>query len=238
EPIGVEQNRDRVLALMESLKGAYRQAEADVGLRQFLLHEGENSLQQATVYVMFATETEKDRQIKLMGTLLKENYPDASVDIRDAPNAFDQLFSADIPYYEVRWKELETKKPVEEAKMDEWLSELPVQNWERGPGLQKESSVVFRINLEKLALYGINAGQLQEKTEQLFGRFTVDEIKRFGEITPIRLKEGNTVFEEVLRENYLRGMDNNRYAIGNFVNFSYDNHYKYVTADRGGIYQS
>lgn len=238
EPIGVEQNRDRVLALLEALKGGYLQAEADVGVRQFLLFDGENSLQQATLYVMFETQAEKDLQMNLLGRLLKENYPNASVGIGDAPNAFEQLFSADIPYYEVRWKELETKKPVEEARMDEWLLQLPVENWEKGPGLQKESSVIFRIDLEKLALYGIDAEQLQKRIEQLFGRFTVDEIKRFGEITPIRLKIVQADFEDILRRNYLRGRDNNRYNIRNFVSFSYDNHYKYITADKGGIYQS
>jgi multidrug efflux pump subunit AcrB len=238
EPIEVEQNRNRVMSLLEALKGGYRQAEADVGLRQFLLSEGENSLQQAMVYVKFETQTEKDRQMELLGRLLEENYPEASVDIKDAPNAFEQLFNVDIPYYEVRWKELETKKPVEEAKMDGWLLDLPVQKWKKGPGLQKESSVVFRIDLEKLALYGIDAGQLQEKIRQLFGRFTIDEINSFGEITPIRLMKERADFEEILRRNYLRGRDNNRYSIRNFVDFNYDNHYKYMTADKGGIYQS
>ena len=238
EPIGVEQNRDRVLAMLDLLDGGYLQAEADVGLRQFLLFEGENSLQQATVYVMFEGQEEKDRQMLLLGRMLKENYPGASVDIRDAPNAFDQLFNSGVPYYEVRWKDLETKKPVEEEQMDGWLQKLPVQNWERGPGIQKESSVVFKTDLEKLALYGIEAEQLQEKIRQMFGRFTVDEIKRFGEVTPIRLMEEKADFEEILGRNYLIGNDDNRYAIRNFISFSYDNQYKFVTADKGGIYQS
>jgi multidrug efflux pump subunit AcrB len=238
EPIGVEQNRDRIISVLEALEDKYLQAEADVGVRQFLLFDGENSVQQATVYLMFEGQAEKDLQLDFLAQLLKENHPGASIDIREAPNAFDQLFSAGVPNYEVRWKELETKKPVEEGKMDRWLSEFPVQNWERGPGLQKESSVVFRIDLEKLALYGIDAGQLQEKVQQLFGRFTIDEIKRFGEITPIRLGEGQVDFEKVLRGNYLSGRDNNAYALHNFVHFAYENHYKYVTADKGGIYQS
>src|SRR5690606_39839230 len=124
------------------------------------------------------------------------------------------------------------KRAVDPERMDKWLGELPLTGWERGPGLQKEASVVFRIDLEKLALYGIQISQLQERMQQLFGNFTVDEIKRFGEVTPIRLKGEQGDFSAVLRGSYLNGRDNIPYALANFVRFGYDEHYKNVTADK------
>src|SRR5690606_17154575 len=145
-------------------------------------------VQKATLYLKFETEEEKDRQMARLAEMLEAHYPQATVAIGDAPNAFDQLFRSGIPYYEARWRELETKRPVDPERMDQWLGELPLTGWERGPGRQKEASVVFRIDLEKLALYGIQISQLQERMQQLFGNFTVDEIKRFGEVPPIRLK--------------------------------------------------
>jgi multidrug efflux pump subunit AcrB len=237
-PIGAAENRDRVLSLQQSLEGHYLQAEADVGVGQFLLAGGDHSVQKANLYLKFDSEEEKDSQMEKLAELLSANYPQATVSIGDAPNAFDQLFSSGIPYYEARWRELETKRPVDPERMDQWLGELPVTDWERGPGLQKEASVVFRIDLGKLALYGIPISQLQERMQQLFGNFTVDEIKRFGEVTPIRLKGAQGDFSAVLRGSYLNGRDNIPYALANFVNFGYDEHYKNVTADKGGVYQS
>jgi multidrug efflux pump subunit AcrB len=127
---------------------------------------------------------------------------------------------------------------VEEAKMDTWLAAFPTQEFERGPGLQKEASVIFRLDGAKMALYGISSSAVQEQIQKLFGTFPITEIKRFGEITPIRMKGERSDFEQILRTSNIIGKDGNEYALSNFINFDYENHYKYVTADKGGIYQS
>ncbi|MDO9551952.1 efflux RND transporter permease subunit [Rhodonellum sp.] len=238
EPIGALQNKDRIVSLMESIKGKYSKAESDIGVRQFLLFDGESSIQKASLYFLFESESEKEEQMRLLGDLIAQNFPQAAVGIMDAPNAFDQLFNSNMPYYEVRWKDLATKKPVEEAKMDQWLEEFPVDQWERGPALQKEASVIFRLDAAKMALYGIDLSRIQDQILRLFGNFSITEIKRFGEITPIRLKSKDINFEQMLQTNYLIGRDGNEYALGNFISFTYENHYKNVTADKGGIYQS
>ncbi|TVP50466.1 MAG: efflux RND transporter permease subunit [Mongoliibacter sp.] len=238
EPIGVTQNKDRVLSLLEALKGAYIQAEGDVGVRQFLLFDGESSLQESTLYFLFESENEKLRQMQRLEQLIHQNYPNAILQIEDAPNAFDQLFASNMPFYEVRWKDLSTKRPVEERQMDEWLSEFPVQQFSRGPGLQKEASVIFRLESSKMATYGVKPADLQEKVKRLFGVYGITDIKRFGEVTPIKLKAEKANFEELLRSSYVQGNDGNEYALSNFIRFDYENHYKFVTADKGGVFQS
>jgi multidrug efflux pump subunit AcrB len=238
EPINASQNRDRITTIMQQLEGSFVHAESDVGLRQFLLFEGESSIQQASLYLMFSGEEQKYSQVAFLRRHFRQYYPLASVEIQDAPNAFDQLFSSDMAYYELRWKDLASKRPIEERQMDQWLEELPLREWERGPGLQKESAVIFRIDQEKLALYGIGVDQLLQQIQKLFGSYLITDIKRFGEVTPIRLKENPDDFQHVLRTHYIRGNDDTPYLLSNFVRAAYDSHYKYVTADRSGIYQS
>lgn len=238
EPINASQSKERIAAMLNSMEGGFVQAESDVGLRQFLLFEGENSIQQATIYLMFEDQGQKESQSKFLSSHIRTHYPQARIEVKDAPNAFDQLFSSDRPYYEVRWKDLAAKRPVEAAKMDPWLDELPINQWARGPGLQKEASVIFRVDREKLAMYGLGMEALLKETQKLFGNYLITDIKRFGEITPIMLKAGSMDFQALLRENYLYGDNNTPYALSNFIRFSYDDHYKFVTADRTGIYQS
>ncbi|WP_200975690.1 efflux RND transporter permease subunit [Echinicola sp. 20G] len=238
EPIGVEQNRDRIKNIMASLEGQYEQAEADIGVRQFLLFDGENAVQQATVYMDFENMESKETQMEQLEGLLTENYPMASIEIKDAPNAFDQLFKASIPYYELRWKMLESKQPVEASTMGPWLEKLPLQDWKKGPGLQEESAVIFRIDLEKLALYEVEIGALTGAVEKLFGHYPIDEIKHFNEVTPIKLQGNKNDFGQILNNNYLQGKEGQRYALANFIRVNYENHYKYVTADKTGVYQS
>lgn len=238
EPIHATENKKRIQTLLEEMGGNYDHAESDVGVRQFLLFEGESSIQQATLYLMFTDQEQKDREEEWLTQYFRQRYPQATVELQDAPNAFDQLFSSDIPNYEVRWKDLKSKKPIDEPRMDQWLGELPLDEWERGPSLQKESSVIFRIDQEKLALYGISVDQLLQQIQRLFGSYLITDIKRFGEVTPIKLKESPADFQQLLRTNYVTGTDQTAYLLSNFVRAVYDNHYKYVTADRSGVYQS
>jgi multidrug efflux pump subunit AcrB len=237
EPISASQNRDRLLVLIREVKD-YSQAEADVGVRQFLLFDGDNSIQKSLLYLLFPSEKEKETQLELLRRRLEADYPLSTFVLGDAPNAFDQLFSSNMPYYEVRWKDLKAKKPIEAAKMKPWLEDFPTKNWETGPGLQEESSVVFTLLADKLALYQIPVNNVQDQLSRLFGVFTITDIRRFGEITPIRLRENQERFEDLLRNTRVYASDSTSYLLREFVDYRYADQYKYVTADRGGIFQS
>lgn len=238
EPISPAENKDRTLGLIRSLEGTYLQAESEVGVRQFLLFDGENSIQRSLLYLLFPSQGEKDQQVEILEGKLRKDYPGASFTLGDAPNAFDQLFSSNTPYFEVRWKDLAAKKPIEADKLDPWLKELPTDQWERGPGLQEEASVVFSLKADKLSTYQIPVESVQQQLSKLFGTFTITDIRRFGEITPIRLKESQARFEDLLRTTRVYATDSTSYILGEFVDYHYEDHYKYLTADKGGIYQS
>jgi multidrug efflux pump subunit AcrB len=238
EPISPAENKDRTLGLIRSLEGTYLQAESEVGVRQFLLFDGENSIQRSLLYLLFPSQGEKDQQVEILEAKLRKDYPGASFTLGDAPNAFDQLFSSNTPYFEVRWKDLAAKKPIESDKLDPWLKELPTAQWERGPGLQEEASVIFSLKTDKLATYQIPVESVQQQLSKLFGTFTITDIRRFGEITPIRLKESQAQFEDLLRTTRVFASDSTSYILGEFVDYRYEDHYKYLTADKGGIYQS
>jgi multidrug efflux pump subunit AcrB len=238
EPISATENRDRVVALMRHMEGGYEQAESDIGVKQFLLFDGENSIQQALLYFLFSSQDQKNEQVLKLEDFIEKNYPGAEFIIGDAPNAFDQLFNSSLPFYEVRWKDLAAKEPVPEDKMGPWLSQFPTSDWERGPGLEKESSVVFTLKAEKLATYRITVDQIQSQLQKLFGSFLITDIRRFGEVTPVKLKEPQTRFEDLLRKTQIAASDSAYYTLSEFVDFHYDDHYKNVTADKTGIYQS
>lgn len=237
EPISAAQNRDRMKSLIGELQD-YQQAEADIGIRQFLLFDGDNSIQKSLLYLLFPSEKEKSEQLILLRSTLESKYPLATFVLGDAPNAFDQLFNSNLPYFEVRWKDLVQKKPIPAEKMKPWLETFPASSWVPGPGLQEESSVLFTLLTDKLALYQIPVESIQEQLSRLFGVFTITDIRRFGEITPIRLRENQARFEDLLQTTRVYASDSTSYLLREFVDYRYADLYKYVTADRGGIYQS
>lgn len=238
EPINASQNKDRIQNLLGQLEGKFTVAESDLGLRQFLLYEGENAIQQADLYLMFADNEAKENVSKQLQDFFRQNFPQASLEINDAPNAFDQLFNSNRPYFEVRLKNLESKRPISASQMNLWMEQFPIKTWSKGPGLQEGSSVIFKTDLEKLALYGLGVDQLITTIEQLFGNYLITDIRQFGEIIPIQLRNNQLDFQTLLKRNFIYGEEGVPYALSEFIEFSYDSHYKFVTADRAGIYQS
>ncbi|AKP49967.1 efflux RND transporter permease subunit [Cyclobacterium amurskyense] len=238
EPIDASQNKDRIQSLLAQLEGNFTVTESDLGLRQFILYEGENAIQQADLYLMFADDEAKESVSRQLKRFFRQNYPQASLAINDAPNAFDQLFNSNRPYYEVRLKNLESKRPIKASQMNQWMEQFPVETWTKGPGLQEGSSVIFKTDLEKLALYGLEVNQLITSIEQLFGNYLITDIRQFGEIIPIQLRNDQLDFQTLLKSNYIYGEEGIAYSLNEFITYSYDSHYKYVTSDRYGIYQS
>lgn len=238
QPISPAQNKERTLGLIRRLEGKFIQAESEVGVRQFLLFDGENSIQRSLIYLLFESQESKEREMSRLEDQLRKDFPEATFTLGDAPNAFDQLFNSNTPYFEVRWKDLASKKPIETSKIDLWLQDLGSDQWERGPGLQQEPSVIFSLDADKLATYQIPEERIQGLLSKLFGTFTITDIKRFGEVTPIRLKESQAKFEDLLKTTRVFASDSTSYSLGEFVNYRYENHFKYLTADKGGIYQS
>ncbi|EPR68032.1 RND multidrug efflux transporter [Cyclobacterium qasimii M12-11B] len=238
ESIDASQNRDRIQNLLGQLEGKFTVAESDLGLRQFILYEGENAIQQADLYLMFANNNDKENVSNQLRDFFRQNFPKASLEIKDAPNAFDQLFNSNKPYFEVRLKQLESQKPISPSQMNLWMEEFPLAGVSKGPGLQEGSSVIFKTDLEKLALYGLGVDDLITTIEQLFGNYLITDIRQFGEIIPIQLRNDQLDFQTLLKRNYIYGEEGVAYALDEFIAFSYDSHYKFVTSDRAGIYQS
>lgn len=238
EPISATVNKSRTFDLLSRLDKSYTKAEADVGVRQFLLFDGEGSIQESNLYFLFPDSESKDRFLGTLRQFLQSQFPRALVETMDAPNAFDQLFASDMPFFEVRWRDLVGKKPIPVGQMEGWLQSFPVASYSLGLGLQQEPSVIFELDAAKMALYGIAPESLMQKVKQLFGTYTITDIRQFGEITPITLRQDQKQVDEQLASNAVEGKDGQTYPLSQFIRINYQNHYKYVTADKGGLYQS
>lgn len=84
--------------------------------------------------------------------------------------------------------------------MNALMENFPVKDWSKGPGLQEGASVIFKTDLEKLALYGLEVNQLITSIERLFGDYLITDIRQFGEIIPIRLRNDQLDFQSLLKE--------------------------------------
>lgn len=240
EPISVAENYRRTTQLAEQL--SYEAAEADVGLTQFLLDQQDRETDQAEVYLMFANNSYKSDAASQLSTLLTNHYPQATYQIGDAPNAFDQLFSDDQSYLEARIKSTDNSRPIAVTTIQPYLNKLRddlTSEFTLGAGFTRETVLIFSVNYDKLSQYQIPYAAVQTKLKQLFSEYPTGEIKRFGEVIPIVLRdEASTDLVQKLRHSYVQSSTNAQYPLHEFVAYELTTDYQTFTSDRTGIYQS
>ena len=240
EPLDAEENKRRVLDLIAKTAGS-TPSESDIGLKQFLLAEQSNSIESAEVYFKSeSTDAKLDLEQKLTA-FLTNNYRNASFQVEDAPNAFDQIFSSDQKFFIVKWKQLSGNERLDEemlAKLENDVAEIVNEPPRPGNGFQFGESMEAVIDNKALSFYGISENAMKDALSKALDGYMVTEIRRFGEVTPIWIQRGSEDFRSKLNGISVQGRRNQSYPLSSFVKFEYIKDIKAVTADKTGIYQS
>lgn len=68
--------------------------------------------------------------------------------------------------------------------------------------------------------------------------YLITEVRRFGEVTPVRIKRPAIDFQNQLNQVSITSSNGQQYPLSNFVKIRFTKNHKNITADRTGIYQS
>jgi multidrug efflux pump subunit AcrB len=237
-PIDANENLERTKTLQQYIQKDCAVTEAEIGLKQFLLQNENSTIQKTEIYFSCINENTKLQQDNKVKAWLNKNHPDASYYIMDAPNAFTQLFSTNTPYLEARFKPI-----VNDGGNDAWqplegiLKQMSNLDFKRGEGLMTERSIDILLDQQKMLLYGVSRSSIENKLQQLFGSYTVTEIKRFGDINTIRLKTDADNIDAQFAS-LIQGNKNAYYPLSSFTSLLYTEQPKFITADKTGEYKS
>jgi len=121
--------------------------------------------------------------------------------------------------------------------LDEVLKQIPDQTYKQGHGLLSEFSIDLVPEDEKMALYGIKRSVVENRLQQRFGTYPITEIKRFGDVRPIRLKIGSNDLGS-LEHTQVPGNNEAYYPLSSMVRIRYTRQPKFITSDRTGEYRS
>lgn len=234
--IDAQENLRRVRQLLQVLQPGCTVTEAEIGLRQFLLQQENNTIQMTDLYYACKNEMDKMKQDRIVHDWLTQHYPLASFTIDDAPNAFTQLFSEKKPYFEARFKPLR-ESIAQWDSLPSVFGNLKEQKFVKGDGLVTEKSVSIVLDYEKMELYGIQRDILEKKLQQLFGTYTLTQVRRFGEVLPVRLTSAEQDFTRQLNE-AVTGMNGALYPLNSFLTVQYSEQPKFITADKTGPYRA
>jgi multidrug efflux pump subunit AcrB len=242
EPIEVYENRRRIEQLLQNFRDKYALSETDLGIGQFLLQNEENSLQTAQVYLQFANPTQKTKIEQLIYQNLRQNYPQAQIELLDAPNTFDLLFQNKLPYWEARFQNQIPLNPIPLTQIDSTFRVVQQNfkdfSFQTNQTQVSETQAILEINLSELAHYQVNKDKLLNTLENALGSTLLTEVKSFGENIPIRLSENQIDFNTRIANLMIRNDSGYVYPIRQFVNTKFDLNYKKLWADKTGIYHS
>lgn len=237
EPVDAQENLQRTRALLTRIQPSCTVTESETGIKQFLLQQDNNTIQQTEIYFSCKQERDKLNTDILVRDWVQKKYPAASLRIIDAPNAFTQLFTTSSPYFEARFKPVKSNTGTEEfTGLDRVLKKIPA-DYIPGAGIVTERSITVSLNNEKMALYGVSRQVIDEALKQQFGTYTISEIKQFGDIRVIRLKTGNNSIESKL-SSIVKGISGTAYPLNYFLSVNNDQQAKFITSDKSGHYKS
>jgi multidrug efflux pump subunit AcrB len=240
EPLDAEENKKRVTDILENISSDIT-SESDIGLKQFLLTEQNNSVETAEVYLKSESPADKIVSEAKLIAFLESTYTNASFQVEDAPNAFDQIFNSNQKFFIAKWKKLAGGERLNEdmlATIQKDVSQISNEPSRLGSGFQFGESMEALIDTKALSFYGISESAMKEALSKALEGYLVTEIRRFGEVTPIRIQRGKDDFRSKLNGISVAGRKNQQYPLSNFVTFQFVKDTKAVTADRTGVYQS
>jgi multidrug efflux pump subunit AcrB len=238
-PIDAKENLQRTQELLTIIQKGCITTEAEVGIRQFLLQTEENAIQKTDLYFACESQHKKNQQDNSLKNFIARHYPNATTTIFDAPNAFTQLFENNNAYLEARFTPIKSTSGKNVwASLEGIMDSISNKSFTKGDGLIQERSVNLILDTRKMALYGISMTAIEDKLQQLFGTYSIAEIKRFGDIRPIRLKVNETteMGKQLIAE--VNSNNNTTYPLNTFVAMVYAYQPKFITCDRTGEYKS
>ena len=244
EALNIQENCLRTSKINIFFQNQYKNSESDIGMKQFLLQTTPSLLQETELYFFCENSSEKDKMNENLITFLKNNYPNATVSLTDAPNAFDLLFKQQENYFEAKFKNQNSLVPISPNEILLSVNTLtktyPIQ---KGEGLAQETQVRLLPNYDAITRYNINQETIIEKVKSLLGNTEITQIKQFGDVLPVQLFEGNTDFQQKIENTFIRA-DNSTdttnigYPLAELIKYEFFTDYRSLTADKTGIFHS
>lgn len=245
EPIEIDENKHRILKLIQNFEKQIILVESDIGLKQLLIQNEKLGTTEAEVYFLCASQPKKEKLQKQLKDYLSQTFPQARSEFRDAQNAFNQIFGSNQPFLEARLANLTQHQPLSHEIIQDILPSISSTPLKLGKGWQENTQVLLKVDTDKINTLGLSYELIIQKLEQLFGNTTITEIKNFGEVIPIQIRQEIVDFDSQFRKAFVVHNSENAsgekinisYPLQAFIEYQFNTSYKSITASELGIYQ-
>lgn len=205
ENIHVDENRERVLQLMQSADELTTEHAAYVGHRQYLLDkENDLSPSEARLYFRTGKALQIDNLERHISGWMKANHPRAVVTFSPPENVFEKIFDtseADIALqlYPANREEVPDAETVRRTER-----KLLAATGEEAEGVPFEQQYTVSIDKEKLLLYGVDYAEVYRTLRTAFRENQIAVLRSYQQYLPISLAGKQQTVQQVLRETLVK----------------------------------
>lgn len=241
EPLTMDESDRRITDIAGTFGAMTTDMNSWVGRQQYLLPLiGEQDHNQCRLYMRVANAGNLQPLADSLLQHISQAYPQARVAFFPAKNAFDQVFSDNLPPLRVKVSSaaqrqmppLDTVRQVVEALR----TALPQVHINPVPVYER---VVLTTDMWQAASYGVDPQALSSRIESVFRSRQLGEAAGADAYVPVVLAHPQPEsVQQALAETYVSGAQRQQIPIASLVTLSRQENYKYVTAGTQGAYHS
>ena len=199
--ISVEENDLRCQSLLAAVSPWLETTTSMTGVQDFLLsHTRETTTSESIIYLKASSPQTMALAQDAVREWMRNNYPLAIADFSVAGNLFELIFASHRPALTICLQQTDGNGPAVGAAKSfcQRLSEaFPHINV---PPLALEENLHYRVDVEKLAYYGLDYGQLYNRLSQLLSSRDMYYIGKGSYRLPVTLGNGRITRQELLQQ--------------------------------------
>lgn len=237
ENISIEENKQRILKLLQSSDTTLIQSNSLIGQQQFALNSDmQQQMDEATLYLSFTTENGQTQCKRQLETWISNVYPAASFSFDTPPNIFDRLFSGkQVPLIaKVGQRGTRLSPPID--AVNEWIIQANQDLGTRISFVPTQDYIAIKVLHERLILYEVDLTLLYNTLKSAFQAFEIEVLRSQQQMIPVVFGKDSRVIEEIIQESLVRNTEGQLIPISSLVELVAKTDYPSLYAGKGGGY--
>ena len=235
--VTAEENGRRCNALIAEFPELIEQSTVMAGVQQFAMsHTGDIGPSEAVIYLKTASAKDVTELEKKISAYMQGNWPKAVFSCKASGNIFDMIFADREAALTARIKVTDGSTP-EPAQLNELLDKIR----NALPGVyispaEWNEYIEMIASPEKLALYGVSFGQVENYLRQSLGDNSVMRVVKGNSSVPIIIGSDRKDTEDLIQNNYLNTSDGGKVPLETLLQESRNRDLKNITSGIEGEY--
>ncbi|WP_159427061.1 efflux RND transporter permease subunit [Formosa haliotis] len=219
EPINVDENKRRVLELLDLIQEDLINQTALVGTQQFLFdRESEAKTSETTIYLQAKTQRDLIFIKSLLNNLFVEKYPKMVYKYKEVDNIFSLIFSNKEAPLVARLRNVENLGNQQNDQLETLWSQLKkkLNGIELKP-IAWEEYFKLNVDAEKLMVYNVNSNILFNSLKSAFNKLEILSIVDDQTFVPLILGRRAMSIRDVLNEVTVKSQDSTVFHVKSFI---------------------